>query len=274
MCEIIQSYFDESPEGQANISAQYAAVLKRSLQQNYPREQVTTAQENDPHALHEIYRRAQEQNTFDLSKIVAAVTKAGTHAPLQITAALNKEGASFTESDVARAKPDDQLTLTESFNRFREQYEKHALSKIAVNPYDLLKAFQIYDEQFTRWNWDQRDLFVRQVIGFAQRYLSAADARVFAFGLYSALEEKHKVPDHFNFRYEPSYHFYPLAVDRSCVGLGFDYIAARGDAVVSRVVCPGRPRFGNLCRAKTAASQILCREFESSHATSLMNVVA
>ncbi len=260
MCEIIQSYFDEA-EDQSEIAEQYASILKQSVQENYSSVQIPPRLDNDPRALHDIHRLALEQNTFDFNKIVAAITRAGSHTE-QITAALNKVGASFTESDAARAKPDDQLNLTESFNRFREHFERHALSKIAVNPYDLLNAFQIYDAQFNTWTWDQRELFVRQVIGFAQRYLSAADARVFAYGLYSAVKDKEKVPDHFNFRYEPGYRLFPLSSDRSCFGLGFDCsvrTAGWGGGLCVRLCAAGvcLPDLENLYRTKTSCQSEL-----------------
>ncbi|MCX7121998.1 MAG: hypothetical protein NTZ67_09570 [Gammaproteobacteria bacterium] len=225
MCEIIQSYFDSTDQtDQAEITEQYKTVLKRSLERQG--EQLVPGKENDLPALLTEHQKAQEKNTFDFSKIIAAITRAGS-APDQITAALNKVGARFDEADDAtRAKSDDQLTLTESLNRFREQFEKHALKEVIINPHHLLKALQDYIVQYDRWNSDdQRRLFIRLVYGFVQRYLSAQDARVFAYGLVDSVENKHKVPDHFNFRFDPGYQFYPHV--RSCSGLGFDYCAGR-----------------------------------------------
>ena len=226
MCEIIQSYFDSTDQtDQAEITTQYKTVLKRSLERQG--EQLAPGKENNLHALLTEHQKAQEKNTFDFSKIIAAVTRAGS-APDQITAALNKVGARFDEADDAtRAKSDDQLTLTESLNRFREQFEKHALKEVIINPHHLLKALQDYIVQYDRWNSDdQRRLFIRLVYGFVQRYLSAQEARVFAYGLVDSVENKHKVPDHFNFRFDPGYQFYPLV--RSCTGLGFDTSWRRG----------------------------------------------
>jgi len=239
MCEIIQSYFDSTDQtDQAEITTQYKTVLKRSLERQG--EQLAPGKENDLPALLTEHQKAQEKNTFDFSKIIAAITRAGS-APDQITAALNKVGARFDEADDAtRAKSDDQLTLTESLNRFREQFEKHALKEVIINPHHLLKALQDYIVQYDRWNSDdQLRLFIRLVYGFVQRYLSAQDARVFAYGLVDSVENKHKVPDHFNFRFDPGYQFYPLV--RSCTGLGFDYcICADGFRAPRGVAAPAR----------------------------------
>lgn len=295
MCDIIQSYFDPTDRTeQAEVAEQYKYFLKRSLQQYIEEQQkeitrltalkaagktvdekcikdATTRLTRYKAAIDtgytrrifDIHKQAQEENTFDFSKIIAAITRAG-NAPDQVRAALKKVGASFSEADDAtRAKPDDQLTLTESLNRFREQFERYALNKIAVNPYDLIKAFQTYDDQFNNWaSWGQRFLFARQIIGFVQRYLSAADACVFARGLYDTVDNKCVVPDHFTFENDRSYHFYPNL--RLCVGLGFDYLAGWG----AGPVCFGASRgagwwlvlasLQNLCRAKTADFQNLC----------------
>lgn len=48
MCEIIQSYFDESIDDQTEITEQYVAVLKRGLRENYPSEQIPSELDNDP----------------------------------------------------------------------------------------------------------------------------------------------------------------------------------------------------------------------------------
>lgn len=268
MCEIIRSYLNE--DDQSEIAEQYASLLKRSLCENYPREQISSELNTNLQDLWDLHDRTQKQNTFDFSKIIAAIIAAEERAKIsgardEISAVLSlyrEEGASFTESDAARTKDDDQLNLTESLNRFREQFEKHALTRIVVNPYDLLKAFQIYHAHSHLWTLNQCNLFARQVIGFVQRYLSAADARVFAYGLHSALDNREKIPNHFNFRDDPDYHIFPLSGDRSCFGLGFDYMAAAGTGAGKRgkLDQAGSHFLENLYRAKGVAHQALaCR---------------
>lgn len=211
MCELIQSYFLDD---KAEMARQYQEILTRSLLQDYPNEPLPT-QENDLVALHEALQKAQEKNTFDFSAIVIAITQA-------------------TENEVV-----------EALNRFREKFEQHALKKIAINLYDLLKACKVFTAAFQLWAEDQRDLFAHQVIGFVQRYLSAADARAFTCGLRDAVKKKCVLPDQFNFKTDDpdpgylGYCFYP--VSHSCSGLGFDYMTW-GGYILGKTRYIGKPQ--------------------------------
>ena len=147
--------------------------------------------------------------------------------------ALEKEGASFTESDSAKTLPNNQLTLTQALNRFREQFSYCVLSEKTPSLQHLLRAFTRYKDKFNQWGaidedtkWMKRDLFVRQIIGFVQRFLPALEAQVFARGLYATVENKEKVPESFKFSNGWGYNIYPLT--RVCSGLGFDYAVGRG----------------------------------------------
>ena len=110
-----------------------------------------------------------------------------------------------------------------ALKKFREAFTCLSKSEKVFNPQHLLRAFSLYDEKFDSWSWDQRDLFVRQVIGFLQRFLPANIAQVFVYGFYDIMENKHAIPDHFNFRFNPAYHIFPGS--HSCDGLGFDFMA-------------------------------------------------
>lgn len=86
-----------------------------------------------------------------------------------------------------------------------------------------MKAFELYDQKFESWNWNQRNLFWRQVIGFTQRFLPANIAMVFAYSLYDVVDNQEKAPRNFKFRYGGGA-FFPLIFD-SLSGLGYEYAA-------------------------------------------------
>jgi hypothetical protein len=54
----------------------------------------------------------------------------------------------------------------------------------------LLKAFEVYNAHWDKWNWNQRSLFWCQVIGYVERLVPAVDAQAFCMGLYYLLEQK------------------------------------------------------------------------------------
>ena len=149
-----------------------------------------------------------DQTPFDFSVIVNAITQ-GSAADVQ--AALNK-------------KQDDSL-LCQSLNQFRADFTALSYQEKVFNPKHLIKALELYDQQFENWDWPKRDLFWRQVIGFTQRFLPANIAQDFAQGLNYRVEEKEKSRRSFNFRFGGG-SIYPLIFD-SLSGLGFDY-AVRG----------------------------------------------
>src|SRR3990167_1899865 len=144
----------------------------------------------------------------------------------------------FTETEGARRKPANELTLMETLNRFREQFTQKSHHEIVFNPQHLLRAFEVYLTQFDGWDWNKRDLFWRQLIGFVQRFLPACDAQAFAQGIYYLTEENEALRRSFDFRYGGG-SFYPVDFN-SCSSLGFDYAGGpiraprrRHDAVVS-----------------------------------------
>lgn len=193
----------------------------------------------------------QKQNAYDFSAIVTAITNA---APAEVTAALSKVDARFTQSEDARVKPNDRFTLTEELNCFREQFTQKSHHEIVFNPQHLLRAFEVYMTQFEDWNWDKRDLFWRQVIGFVQRSLPACDAQAFAQGIYYLTEENEPLRRSFVFRYGVG-SLDPVTFP-SCSNLGFDYaVGCVGGRLVDGAgvaAAPGAvPRLQNLYRAKT-----------------------
>lgn len=206
MGELIKPYFDRLENGPALMQAQFYEFFTGGL---------------------EAHNVKQEKKAFDFSVILAAILRA-TSAEVQV--ALSKAGAQFSETDTAREKPDDELTLVEALNRFRERFAQQKI----FNPYHLLRVFEIYTNQFKAFQtWDQRDLFCIQLIGFIQCSLPICYGLGFAQG-----------------RYNPSVE--PIS------GLGFDYLACVGACIEARAgALPALAGlagsdFRKLCQTKTA----------------------
>lgn len=179
------------------------------------------------------------QTPFDFSVLVDVITSSS--AP-DVQAALNKQ--------------QDGSLLCQTLNQFRANFTMCSQQEKVFNPKHLLKAFELYNQQFDNWDWDKRDLFWRQVIGFVQRFLPANIAQDFAQGLYYRVEEKEKARRSFDFRFGGGTVF-PLVFD-SLFGLGFDYgvraAASFGGRLFGRAV---GDFLQNLCRAKTTSLESL-----------------
>lgn len=149
--------------------------------------------------------------------------------------------------------------LCQAFDQFRDDFTLRSQQEIVFNPKHLIKAFEIYNENFESWDWNRRDLFWRQVIGYVQRYLPANLAQDVAQGLYYRVKKEEKSSRSFNFRIG-SGAIFPLSSD-SFSGLGFEYgagvggfprgggRAARGALTGTRPVRCG-PVFGKLMSSK------------------------
>lgn len=144
------------------------------------------------------------QTPFDFSTLVNVITQSN---DVDVQAQLNLQ-------------QNDSL-LCQTFNQFRDDFTLRSQQETVFNPKHLLKAFEIYNENFEHWNSNKRDLFWRQVISYVQRFLPANLAQDVAQGLYYRVEEKEKSKRSFNFRFGGGAIF-PLAFD-SFSGLGFNY---------------------------------------------------
>lgn len=188
-----------------------------------------------------------KQTSFDFSVIIAAIDQ-----------------STVVDGEAQLKNEQNDSPLCQAFNQFRTDFTARSQQEAIFNPQHLLKAFQLYDEKFNRWNWEQRDLFWRQVIGYVQRFLPANIAQDFAQGLYYRVEQKEKSKRSFVFRFGDG-SIFPLIFD-SLAGLGFAYAAGHG-GVGARVAADGsgggsRGNLQNLCRAKTSNLQNLCSHTE------------
>jgi hypothetical protein len=82
--------------------------------------------------------------------------------------------------------------LCQTFNQFRDDFTLRSQQETVFNPKHLLKAFDIYNENFEHWDWNRRDVFWREMIGYVQRFLPANLAQDVAQELYYRVEEKEK----------------------------------------------------------------------------------
>ncbi|GAG95053.1 unnamed protein product [marine sediment metagenome] len=187
----------------------------------------------------EAHLEIQQANTFDFTPICNAILEADCNA---VARALNKEGAAFSESDEAKEKPDNKLTLTEALNRFRAMFTEFSHIEKIFNPNHLLRALTIVEESLMTISpyEAKRKLFWRQVYGFTQRFWPAYDAQASAFGLYDYVKNNEAHPRSLKLKNSEFFSFYP--VDNSCSGLGFD-CAVDAAEVLS---CSGRVEWAGM----------------------------
>jgi hypothetical protein len=183
----------------------------------------------------------EEQSVFNFKTILEAI-KASDDLDAQL--ALNKH--------------DNDSPLCKALNTFRRQFKVHVMNEKNFNPQHLLRAFQLYDEQFDNFRIsEQRDLFWRQVIGYVQRFLPACDRQTFAQGIYFLVEESEPLKRSFDFH--DGNGSFPVNFDESHSGLGFDYAAYVALIVDGQLLDAGWAAsllsLENLCRTKTSDLQ-------------------
>ncbi|MGE3318030.1 MAG: hypothetical protein AB7I18_01930 [Candidatus Berkiella sp.] len=160
---------------------------------------------------------------------------------------------------------DNNLPLHRALEKFRKAFTEKSLSEIVFNPYHLLKAFETYNTEFDNLgNWDKRNLFWRQVIGFVQRYLPACTLQAFAQGIYYIVEDKEPLKRSFQFKFK--WGAETMSPSKDFSGFGFDFAAVlRGGPASSRARGPWsacewrrlRLFFEIMCQAKTSSLEKL-----------------
>ncbi|KGP63343.1 hypothetical protein EP47_10810 [Legionella norrlandica] len=174
-----------------------------------------------------------KQESYDFSTLIQIITK-----------------SSNAETRASLDKPLDITTpLGLGIDAFRKKFTKLAMEETFFNPMHLIKAFKVYDQQYSQWNDNQCRLFLCQVIGYVQRFLPACYAQAVCQGLYLVAGENQ--PLRRSLIYNNSLLFYPLSYES---GLGFDLGLS--------IECPGNPHISvgwlnstmleELCRANTS----------------------
>lgn len=192
MCEMMKKdYFSQLEDGQAEMEKQFNALFPNGV---------------------EIHVKMQQDNIFDFNEILQAIIRAPDN---EVTAALDK---AF----------DNNLPLHLALEKFRKAFIKTSQSEIVFNPYHLLRAFEILDAEFNNLgNWNKRDLFWRQVIGFVQRYLPACYLQASAQGIYYIVKNKEPLWRSFDFRLGGG----SILPARNFSGLGFDFAGIAAGSV-------------------------------------------
>ncbi len=190
MAEIMKSYFDRLPNGQAEMQRQFAEIFPNGIEVN------------------EAAQKQKSETIFVpmLDELIEAIKNA---SDKDLEAALNNQC--------------DNLRLYLVLNKFRAAFTDLSHGEKIFNPHYLLAAFGAYLYKFD-WNlrdWNKLDFFWRQVMGDVQRFLPATYAQAVAYGLEDIVEKMHSCPRSFNFRHDSGFSFYPLSGSFS--GLGFNF---------------------------------------------------
>lgn len=237
-------------------------------------------QSDDTRLIFEAHTQAQKDNAFDFKPYADAIAIA---TQAELDDAVNLIGASFTQTDDARAKPFDQLTLVEKLNRFREEFVKHMQSEIIFNPNHIASALAVNEKKYealasaaTDVKYKKRTVIFLQLVGFSQRVASEPYKQDIRQGTCNLTEDKEPRarPSFFNVidcndKITRNSRTDVSLVDSSVIdGVGFKFgvgcegLEVRGGAY-SRI-----KYFQNLCGAKTSSFQNLCseRQFAPAHA--------
>jgi hypothetical protein len=115
----------------------------------------------------------------------------------------------------------DSAQIKEALDTFRNHFRPRAIkNEKSFNIGNLLKAYDVYVNNYTEWSNQQRSLFWRQVIGYLQRSLPACYAQAFCQGLYNVT--KGNWPLRRELKLQRDQDFYAGDINEQ-VGLGFDF---------------------------------------------------
>jgi hypothetical protein len=233
------------------IQRQFSAIYPNGDIEAVEAEQIANAQK---------FKTQESENVFNLSMIFAKIN-AATDAEVQ--AELTNPGQ----------HTDSQLNAT--LHTFRAQFAATSNQEQIFNPFYLLKAFEFYDEKFDNFNgndhsqWNRRNLFWCQVIGYIQRHLPACYLQAFAQGPYYIVKNNEKLKRGFEFRHDKGFYMRPTH-DLNSLGYKFATRAGAGrgpweglggrGAAVQKLLRTKKSSLENLrAESKTTASHRSCR---------------
>ena len=230
--------------------------------------------------------QAQEDNAFDFTPYINAIVNA-TQAelddvmeliiatgPAATAVAIARTGVSPTQTDAARAKPFDQLTLVEKLNHFREEFVIHTQPEIIFNPHHILTGLK-----HNRTTWDtlkhasdpeykMRSVIFSQLVGWAQRKAAEPVKQDIRQGTYYLTEKKESRTRQSRFN-QYDYCENKVVCD-SCIdvslidsssidGIGYNIASAHFSVLPLGAFCTGNTAFQSLCQAKTPSLEnLLC----------------
>ena len=195
IAEMILPYFKKLTDGEELIAAQL---------------QVDPAEE----------KKEQERSARDLEALEKVLKALETVTNAEAEAALAHDAKEDNPAEAALIEFRNALEPKEVVTFGRKQF----------NPALLLRALELYDEKFAAfgntWDAPKNKLFVRKIIGYIDRFLSACTGQVFAFGGFYVIEMREKLIRNLKFRSDNAVIF-PLDSDPRS-RLGYDFMAGRG----------------------------------------------
>ncbi len=172
-------------------------------------------------------KQAAAESVFNFDKIVAVINAARN---TWLYSDINLKGAILpaTHASVEKTNEGAARPLTTALNAFRRAFTEQSLNENIYNPQHLLRAFEIYRDQYHRWNKDQHEVFWTQVIGFTQRFMPTCYAQAFAQGLNCLVNRQPPQPlsRSLDFGWGAGKIFSDDGNDFHFDGLGFEFAAA------------------------------------------------
>jgi len=153
--------------------------------------------------------------------------------------------------------------LNNALHSFREDFAYTSNNEQIFNPYYLLSAFEFYGENFDNFaDWNRRDLFWWQIIGYMQRHLPACYLQAFARSIYDIVEHGAKLERTFEFHYWRGHYMRPDRGDLNNLGYNWawQFGASRRAGVpglpFSEFIANKKIRFGELTQPETQWLQL------------------
>lgn len=193
LCGKFKPYFDRIQNGDAEMHRQFIEIYKQSLEryQEILQLQITRsiANGNDAGAIIKAHKQAQKANAFNFQPYVDAIWNASqaelnnvmelimAETQAKTDDAVARTGVAPIQTDEARAKSFDQLTLIEKLNRFREAFVMHIRPEIIFNPYHILTGLkssdktqiEVLENRIADGAFQKRAVIYFQLLGWAQR---------------------------------------------------------------------------------------------------------
>lgn len=168
--------------------------------------------------------------------------------------------AAITTDPELIAERTARLATKEVLQQFRNDFMPGVVSVgHHFNLNELIKACEVYNQNFNPWNSKQLSFFFSQVIGYLERLLPTVDAQVLCQGIANMTEGNKPMErklDLTNYVTNNTISYYPLDADLACrlgVHLGVDtYYWPGGACAWGRCGCVWRRILGELMSSKSS----------------------
>jgi hypothetical protein len=242
---------------------------------------------DDLNTLFETHKKAQADNAFDFKPYVDAILAIDLNDPNQkaelddvmalinaktpeeTAAAIARTGVASAQTDEARAKLFDQLTLVQKLNRFREKFVTHTEKEIIFNSNHILSGLKANDAVWDTLphaqdqQYHKRTVIFSQLVGWAQRNAAEPIRQDIRQGTWYLTEENQRRSRQSSFNALDSNYsvvknsLVDVSISGVVDGIGYKFGGVAVGAGPWR--CAWWWRFQNLCRTKTTSLQNLLR---------------